>query len=422
MNTDMSMNALIDSAAISSVEEQQKIIDDARPKPNGKSHDNPFIAGTNISRTWYGRVLRREARSFGKNAAEVTEEKAKYDLLSLSAVKLGQVAKISKLTVKHVKGKLTTAAIGAGLPKRCIKKIDAVIEEGFAKGVAKKMTSPYWMDRNSKGAPDAASKFNVESYLAWAGIHMRLNIFSHKIEIHGRGNKTIEITDKEDISIWDDCHTHGMRISREFLYNSLNALAMRDQYHPVRDYFNGLKWDGVARLDTMLVDYFGAADNEYTRCVTSKTFIAGVRRIYQPGTKFDQMPILEDYQGTGKSETIEEVISPRKDWYTSSINFAMDEKVIIEKTFNKLVVEMADMQLFSKADINKTKGFMSSSTDRARLAYDKRTSDVPRQFIMIGTINIKDNQKCEYLKDPTGNRRFWPVRCGGRVKQAELVR
>lgn len=133
--------------------------------------------------------------------------------------------------------------------------------------------------------------------------------------------------------------------------------------------------------------------------------MAAVRRIYHPGTKFDQLLVLEGEQDLGKSGLISVLTSPA--WFTDCLSVGDDPKVIVEQTRGRLLAEFSELDGIGRRDIERIKSMLSRQTDSARLSYDKSTTSVPRQFVLIGTTNDR-----HYLQDYTGNRRFWPVRVG----------
>ena len=198
---------------------------------------------------------------------------------------------------------------------------------------------------------------------------------------------------------------------RRFLADCLEVEALRNEIHPVRKYLDTLSWDGTKRLDQWCATYLGAPDTDYVQAVGSKILIAAVRRIRKPGTKFDQMVILEGNQGTGKSSAIK-VLAIKEEWFTDGVSLTNDAKVLMEQTEGKLIVEIPELKGLKKSDIEHVKATLSRSNDRARKAYGRYADDAPRQFIMFGTVNLDASGECWYLKDPTGNRRFWPIRTG----------
>lgn len=175
-------------------------------------------------------------------------------------------------------------------------------------------------------------------------------------------------------------------------------------YHPIREYLEKLpKWDGEKRLETLLVDYLGAEDNEYVRAVTRKTFIGAVARVYEPGVKFDWMLVLSGEQGIGKSTLVQKLAG---DWFNDSLKLSdTKDKTAAEKLQGYWILEIGELAGMRKAEENELKNFLSSQNDIYRASFGKRATPHPRQCIFIGTTNEKG-----YLRDTTGNRRFWPVK------------
>ncbi|AQS04768.1 virulence-associated E family protein [Clostridium beijerinckii] len=231
------------------------------------------------------------------------------------------------------------------------------------------------------------------------------NEFSNRAVVVGKlpwRNKN----NKED---WNDTDDSGLREFVEKYYHisstakCADALALsfeRHSFHPIKDYLNGLIWDGEKRVDTLFIDYLGAEDNNYVRIVTRKVLTAAVARVFKPGIKFDNMLILSGKQGVGKSTIIKKL---GQDWYSDSLT-TVNGKEAYEQLQGVWILEMAEMMATKKADIEATKHFLSKTEDIYRVAYGRRTSRFPRQCIFIGTSNER-----EFLRDKTGNRRFWPV-------------
>lgn len=244
---------------------------------------------------------------------------------------------------------------------------------------------------------------------------MGYNEFSNRICVLGQ----LPWRKKGDFSDWCDSDDSSLRIyisrvwrisSKQNCDDALNETIKRNSYHPVRDYLNGLKWDGIKRVDTVLVDYMGAEDTEYTRIVTRKWMCGAVARILHPGIKFDYMLVLTGKQGLYKS-TFLATLAKNK-WFTDSIQ-DVEGNQAIEKLMNSWIVEFGELQAFSKSESNAIKRFITSQEDRTRLAYARRSTYLKRQCVFAGTTN-----KNEFLKDETGNRRFWPIEVKeeGRVK------
>lgn len=184
---------------------------------------------------------------------------------------------------------------------------------------------------------------------------------------------------------------------------ALSLHSNRHRFDEVRDYLDGLTWDGVPRLDTLLIDYLGAADTPYTRAVTRKAFVAAVARAMEPGTKFDIMTVLSGAQGIGKSTLLRKL---SKGWFNDGMT-TFEGKEASELVQGVWIVEIAEMHAMRRADINRIKQFLSQQSDRYRAAYARHVKECPRRCVFFGTSNNR-----EYLVDTTGNRRFWPVDVG----------
>lgn len=177
----------------------------------------------------------------------------------------------------------------------------------------------------------------------------------------------------------------------------------RQHFHPIKDYLKRLKWDGVSRADTLWVDYLGAEDTEYTRTVTRKHLVAAVARVMRPGCKFDNVVILCGPQGIGKSTMLKKL---GKSWFSDSIT-SVQGKEAYEQLHGVWIIEMGELYATRKAESEAVKQFLSKSEDIFRVAYGRRTKAFPRQCVFYGTTNDS-----LFLRDRTGNRRFWPIEVG----------
>ena len=177
-------------------------------------------------------------------------------------------------------------------------------------------------------------------------------------------------------------------------------------FHPVRDYLNSLpEWDGVKRVEDLFIKYLQAEDTEYVRTVTRKTFAAAVARVYVPGIKFDCVPVLDGDQGIGKSTIVKDLVSP--EYYSETLSLTdMDDKSGAEKLQGFWAVEIGELAGMKKADIEKVKAFLSTCDDKYRPSYGRVVESHPRQCIIIATVNGERG----YLRDITGNRRFWIIK------------
>lgn len=187
------------------------------------------------------------------------------------------------------------------------------------------------------------------------------------------------------------------------IYDGVSVVEHQNSYHPVREYLENLVWDGKKRIDTLLIDYLGAEDTSYTRTVTRKSITAAVARVFEPGIKFDYMLVLVGKQGLGKSHILSLLGG---EWYSDSINTVLGKEAYEQLQMGWLI-EMAELSATRRAEAEAVKHFISKREDIYREAYGRRTAKFPRQCVFFGTTN--DN---EFLKDKTGNRRFWPVVVG----------
>lgn len=174
----------------------------------------------------------------------------------------------------------------------------------------------------------------------------------------------------------------------------------KNSYHPVRDYLRRIEWDGTERVDTLLIDYFGAEDNLYTREAIRKMLVGAVGRIFVPGIKFDLVLTIVGDQGTGKSTLVKKL---GKEWFSDTF-LTVQGKEALEQIQGAWLIEMAELAGLRKAEVEATKHFISKQEDTFRPAYARTSETYLRQCVFVGTTNNKD-----FLRDPSGNRRFIPV-------------
>lgn len=183
-------------------------------------------------------------------------------------------------------------------------------------------------------------------------------------------------------------------------------------YHPIREFIESLpEWDKVPRVDTLLVDYLGAADTAYVRAVTRKTLCAAISRVLRPGCKFDSMLVLNGPQGVGKSTLIAKLAG---EWFSDSLNLGdTKDKTAAEKLQGYWILEIGELAGLKKAEVETLRSFLSRQNDIYRAAFGKRATPHLRQCVFFGTTNAESG----YLRDTTGNRRFWPVKTPGNGKK-----
>ncbi|MCD2503221.1 virulence-associated E family protein [Clostridium sp. NSJ-145] len=212
---------------------------------------------------------------------------------------------------------------------------------------------------------------------------------------------------------WNDSDLASLKIYLEKKYNiwspaklkdALLAVATERAFHPVIDYLENLEeWDGKERLETLLIKYLGAEDNAYTREVTRKTLVAAIARVYEPGVKFDSVLILNGKQGMGKSTLFSKLGGK---WFSDNLTLEdMKDKTAAEKLQGFWIMELGELAGMRKAEVENVKSFITRTDDKYRASYGVNVESHPRQCIIVGTTNNKGG----FLRDVTGNRRFWPV-------------
>ena len=234
---------------------------------------------------------------------------------------------------------------------------------------------------------------------------LALNEMEHQIVT----TSSLPWRDVKGVSQWTDADDAALRYylertyglsGKDRIFDAVNVVAQESAFHPVREYLDNCSWDGVPRVETLLVDYLGAEDSPYTRAVTRKTLVAAVARIYQPGRKFDYMLTLRGRQGLGKSAIIAKLGGK---WFSDTFT-TMQGKEAYEQVLGVWIVEVGELAGMRKAEAETIKLFISKTSDRFRPAYGRRLQEFPRQCIFIGTTN-----ETQFLRDTTGNRRFWVV-------------
>nr|MCR4708149.1 virulence-associated E family protein [Clostridiales bacterium] len=186
---------------------------------------------------------------------------------------------------------------------------------------------------------------------------------------------------------------------------ALEKVADDRGFHPIIDYLESLPpWDGECRVDTLLSEYLGAPDTPYTRAVMRKTLCAAVKRVYEPGAKFDTMLVLNGPQGIGKSTLIARLAG---EWFSDSLSLGdTKDKTAAEKLQGYWILEIGELAGLRKAEVETLRSFLSRQNDIYRASFGRRVTPHPRQCVFFGTTNAETG----YLRDITGNRRFWPVK------------
>lgn len=290
------------------------------------------------------------------------------------------------------------------------------------------------LDRTDEGLPKGVlsnAKLIVQNDLRTFGV-IAFNEFRQEIVllrkptlVYGKERKpTIQldsgiwdVNDPVNGSIWTDSHDinlrmmieapktqggYGFKISDRDLRGGVDIVARENSYHPVTQYLSSLRWDGKNRCERLFIDYLSCDDTPYHRETSMLVLLGAVARVFEPGHKFDFVPILEGTQGKRKS-TFVNVLG--RGWFSELSGDFHNNQAMVEQILGSWIVEIPELQGFSRADTNVLKAWVSRTQDKVRLAYDRRARMFPRQCIFIGSTNDDT-----YLRDHTGGRRFWPIR------------
>jgi len=269
-----------------------------------------------------------------------------------------------------------------------------------------------WLGRDADFVRDDAGKIlrdhqgNIRRAFELMNVSLAYNMFSEKLLVT-QGERTDPLDDAILESLWLrlDSELH-FRPSFVFFEMVTRALAREHSFHPVRDYLEGLVWDGECRVDEWLIRYGGAPDSDYVRHISAIMLIAAVKRVRAPGCKYDEMVVLESTtQGRNKSSMLR-ALCPDETWFSDDLPLNVDSKQIIERTLGKWIIEASDLAGKRKSDNEHLKAMLSRQVDGpARMAYARIPVERRRQFILVGTTNSTN----DYLSDSTGSRRYWPV-------------
>jgi predicted P-loop ATPase len=213
--------------------------------------------------------------------------------------------------------------------------------------------------------------------------------------------------DSIDLQIYIQRH-HIERATRAIVEDALTEFDARVIRHPVREYFNSLVWDGQHRLDSWLTEYLDADPScspAVLEAIGPKFMISAVARVMHPGSKVDHALVLEGPQGAGKSKAAATLAG--EEWFTDGLPRDLGDKDAAMHLQGRLIVELSELSQLKRSQIETVKAFLTRQTDKFRPPYGRAEVEVPRQCVFIGTTN-----ESEYLVDISGNRRFWPVRCG----------
>lgn len=281
---------------------------------------------------------------------------------------------------------------------------------------------PAWEGRPSRSGGTAATIADVSTALhalqETVGT-IYLETFSGRLLVEPgpllQGGETRGFTDLDALQITRYLQgVHDMRrASKDKVLDAAQLVGYDNRRNALSDWLDSLEWDGVERLGAWLVSAYGVDDTEYTRCVGWNWLVSMVARAYRPGCKVDTMPVLEGEQGLGKSDSLRALVgalgaqsgTPREHRFVDT-RFEPDNKDFLLTVRGRWLVEIAELHGLQKSDREAIKQFLSRQVDAVRVPYDRVVLDTPRTCVMVGTTN-----ETEYLSDPTGARRFWPLSC-----------
>jgi putative DNA primase/helicase len=218
-----------------------------------------------------------------------------------------------------------------------------------------------------------------------------------------------EIKDHFDTEVVRWLERHGVMVKPDVVRRVVDMLARRSRFHPVQDYLESLPpWDGVPRTRSWLIDYCGVESDPtkpspYAMGIGEKFLISAVARVMNPGCKVDHSLVLEGAQGLGKS-TVPRILAG-DEWFSDQIS-DIGSKDASMQLRGVWILELSELTAVLRSDPGRVKGFLTQQMERFRLPYGQRLVTVPRQCVFMGTTNSEN-----WLKDETGGRRFWPVRC-----------
>lgn len=255
----------------------------------------------------------------------------------------------------------------------------------------------------------------LENDSRWVGV-LGFNEFRNeevKLKPPPFKSKIGALTDNDDreTTLWISLQ-YGINAPKSVVNDAVCLVAARNSFNPLADWLRGLQWDGRPRIDRLLTDYFGVADNIYTREVGRNLLIGAVNRVFTPGVPLHEVVILEGAQGAGKSRGVKALFGRE---YFSDTPFYIGNRDAYISIQGKWCVELGEMRSARAADVDALKVFISSPIDSFRAVYGKRNGDVPRQCIFLGTTN-----DAVYLRDQTGDRRWLPVEVGASVKWDDI--
>jgi Virulence-associated protein E-like domain len=276
-----------------------------------------------------------------------------------------------------------------------------------------------WPSMASKSKPHGSSIENVLYFcgLEQVAIQAKFNEFDGRTYVCiGNDRPQEELNDPALVEVMRQMHKCGCIISKSAVHDALLALGGKRRFHPVREYLAGLKWDRTKRLDNLIPHYLNAENTPLNRAMGRAWMVAAVRRVRQPGVKFDPILTLRGEQGVGKSMFFRILGTPNdRNFFSDSMDIGASAKETIESMSGVWIAEFPELSKLSVRETEQVKRAASSQSDRARVAYARLAAVVQRQFVCGATVNQEF-----FLRDDTGNRRFWIAEVG-KLREAELI-
>lgn len=317
---------------------------------------------------------------------------------------------IGKATIKVLelpdlpdKGDVTDWFVGGGTVAELMRLVEATLAMTDPSPWARSVGA-FAVDGTGKPLP---TQNNVLLALDKMGVAVSYNLFSSTAIVTGLDGFGPMLCDAALTRMRLDARRlHRVHVGKDDWNDIVFDHARRNGFHPVRDFWAGLEWDEVPRLFNWLVAYGGAADTPLVRAIGELMMVAAVRRVLQPGVKFDLMLVLIGPQGCGKSSAVS-ILAVQPEWLMDGLELDADGKTVMELLAGRMIVEIAELAGMRRADVEKVKATLTRTHDRGRLAYARIATQQPRTCIFIGTTNLEN-----FLRDMTGNRRFVPVTVG----------
>jgi Virulence-associated protein E/RepB DNA-primase from phage plasmid len=269
------------------------------------------------------------------------------------------------------------------------------------------VVSSTWPDVTKEGRPRPTMR-NAMVAMQRLGLLFAHDLFRYRKTVEGvliqeyQGNLSDDACSALRHTIIDQ---FGFDVGKESTRDAAETLAISNAFHPIRNYLDSLQWDGSPRLDGWMSTYLGAQKSPLNSAIGRIVLIAAVRRVRSPGVKFDTILVLEGKQGVGKSSAVK-ILAGSENFSDQNI-LTLESKGQMELLEGVWIYELCELEGLSRAETTKVKAFASRSVDHGRPAYGRFKERRPRQTVLIGTTN-----EDQYLRDVTGNRRFWPVKVG----------